>query len=171
MQKPPSKSAPVNTSGQRRKTVKQLRGAWAETFASNWLQQQGLIAESVNYHRRVGEIDLIMSDPDSGSWVFVEVKYRRKNAMVSGLEAVDRHKQRRLWRAAQLFLQQQRDSHRPARIDVINISPATAPHPEPSMPYTAVNYLTIFKFGRLASLLGVVLSDERPGVGSGGVSS
>jgi len=100
------------------------RGEWAEQFAERWLRQQGLIPYARNFKRRLGEIDLIMRDPSSNGWVFVEVKYRKAHALVSGLDAIDVHKRRRLQRTAALFLQRQQDSTNAARIDVLLVSPA-----------------------------------------------
>jgi len=75
----------------RRRTLE--RGEWAESFAEQWLQQHGLTPHARNYTRRLGEVDLIMREARTNSWVFVEVKYRRARAQVSGAEAIDARKQ------------------------------------------------------------------------------
>lgn len=108
------------------------RGAWAERFVCRWLLQQGLTAHSSNYHRRLGEIDLILRDEAHNTWVFVEVKFRKQHARVSGIESITMHKQRRLWRTAELFLQRVNDHTSQARIDVVIVTPcATYPKREP----------------------------------------
>jgi len=104
-----------------------LRGHWAERFAEAWLQRQGLTPYSRNFTRRLGEIDLILRDESTHTWVFVEVKYRQSDAKVSALDAVDFYKQRKLQRTAELFLQQQRDSTSAARIDAVIITPCSVP--------------------------------------------
>lgn len=100
------------------------QGAWAEALASEWLSDQGLALCTTNYQRRLGEIDLIFRDELSGTWVFVEVKYRQRNALVAAIEAISPHQQKRLRRTATLFLQRVRDTSSPARIDVVTVTPS-----------------------------------------------
>lgn len=99
------------------------RGSWAELLAERWLVHQGLIPHVRNFHRRVGELDLVLRDEANNRWVFVEVKYRKHNAQVSGAESITARKQQRLWRTASLFLQRQNDHSSEARIDVLIITP------------------------------------------------
>ena len=103
-----------------------VRGSWAEQFAQTWLVNQGLVAHSKNFSRRGGEIDLVLRDKSHNCWVFVEVKYRKRNAQVSGVECITARKRQRLRRTASLFLQHKNDSTSEARIDVLIISPAEA---------------------------------------------
>ena len=52
--------------------------------------------------------------------VFVEVRYRKDDGYGSGADSVDRHKQRKLVRAAELFLlAHRRLADMPCRFDVV----------------------------------------------------
>lgn len=96
-------------------------GARAERRAERFLKRRGLRTVARNYARRTGEIDLVMLHGDV--LVFVEVRYRGEGAWSAGLESVDRHKQRRLWRTAELYLQDHPEhSFRPTRFDVVAAS-------------------------------------------------
>jgi len=95
------------------------RGAWAESLAERWLVQQGLIVQSKNFHRRLGELDLVLRDATNNRWVFVEVKYRQHNALVTGVDSITAKKRQRLRRTANLFLQHHKDHTSEARIDVL----------------------------------------------------
>ena len=99
------------------------RGAWAESLAERWLVQQGLIVQSKNFHRRLGELDLVLRDATNNRWVFVEVKYRQHNALVTGVDSITAKKRQRLRRTANLFLQHHKDHTSEARIDVLVVSP------------------------------------------------
>jgi len=98
------------------------KGRWAERLAEQWLKSQGLTPHAHNYTRRLGEIDLVLRDENQEAWVFVEVKYRGMNAIVSGVDAITPAKQRKLYRTAELFLQHIRDQTSAARIDVVVIT-------------------------------------------------
>jgi len=98
------------------------KGRWAERLAERWLRSQGLTPHVQNYTRRLGEIDLILRDEARDTWIFVEVKYRGANAIVSGVEAITPAKQRKLYRTAELFLQHINDQTSAARIDVVVIT-------------------------------------------------
>jgi len=63
------------------------RGSWAEQLAERWLVRQGLVAHTRNFHRRMGELDLVLRDEANNRWVFVEVKYRKRNAQAKALVA------------------------------------------------------------------------------------
>ncbi len=55
-----------------------------------------------NYYTKAGEIDIIARDEKY--IVFIEVKFRRSNAYGYAVEAVDRRKQTRIRRTAQMYL-------------------------------------------------------------------
>jgi len=56
--------------------------------------------------------------------VFVEVRYRSSQQFGGAVQSVNPRKQRKLIKAALLWLQRNAESTTPARIDVIAISPA-----------------------------------------------
>ena len=98
-----------------------VRGAQAEQAACDHLCAKGLKLQLRNYRCRSGEIDLIMRDGET--LVFVEVRYRSNNRFGGAAASVDATKQRKLIRAAQTFLAEQRLNHTPCRFDVVTVSP------------------------------------------------
>jgi len=95
-------------------------GQSAEQCASRYLTQQGLKLVTSNYRSRYGEIDLIMQDKDS--LVFIEVRARKNQQYGSGAETIDSHKQQKIIKTAENFLQKNRRfANSPCRIDVISI--------------------------------------------------
>ena len=77
-------------------------GHAAERAAEQWLQRQGLSTVARNYRCRLGEIDLVMSE--GSHLVFVEVRLRNRSDYGGAAASVNRAKQRRLVRAAGVFL-------------------------------------------------------------------
>ena len=98
-------------------------GAQIERSARFFLAQKGLTPFAENAHARVGEIDLVMFDGDA--LVFVEVRYRAQDTHGGALASVDWHKQRKLIRAAEMFLlRNQGLSRLPCRFDVVCVKGA-----------------------------------------------
>ena len=90
--------------------MKRLSGAWGERVARRHALWRGATLVAANPRTSGGELDLVLRHwvaglrPASwGVWVFAEVKTRRASERLA-LEAVDRHKQRRVVRAAQTWL-------------------------------------------------------------------
>jgi putative endonuclease len=99
------------------------RGANYEHIAVGLLEAAGLRVLERNFRCKLGEIDIICSR--ESQLVFVEVRYRSNPRYASPAGSVTVHKQRRLLRAAQWYLQQQGWSNtRPCRFDVVAISPS-----------------------------------------------
>ena len=107
-------------------------GREIERRVRDFLVRRGLEPVAENWHRRVGEIDLVMREPaEAGrhgaagedTIVFVEVRYRRHRSLGGGLESVDAAKRARLRRVARAWLQRHGDVERAARIDVIAVAP------------------------------------------------
>ncbi len=69
-------------------------GVIAEDRVAAYLKRKGFYIAKRNYKCRYGEIDIIAEDKDTV--VFVEVKARTGDYLVSPAEAVDRRKQRRI---------------------------------------------------------------------------
>ena len=96
-------------------------GRVVEQLACWHLQRAGLIHLAHNVQYKQGELDLVMQDRDT--IVFVEVRYRRNTYFGSGTDTIDRHKQGKLWRCAQLYLVQNAYlAESPCRFDVIAAS-------------------------------------------------
>ena len=96
------------------------RGDRAEHAALVYLKRHGWSILDTNVLYRVGELDIVAADPDTGHLVFVEVRSGRPNA-ARPEDTVTRPKQRRLTKAAQLYLAGQTSERRAARFDVISV--------------------------------------------------
>jgi len=94
-------------------------GAQGEALAAEHYAQDGYTLRESNYRTRHGELDLILEK--DGLLVFAEVKTRAPSARVSGREAVDAHKQRKLILAAQHYLQQHKLGEPFIRFDVVEV--------------------------------------------------
>lgn len=94
-----------------------------EAVAARWLQDRGMRVLARNFKGKTGEIDIIARDGQS--LVFVEVRARSNPQFAGAAASVDRRKQSRILRTAQLFLQ-----HHPhwaglaCRFDVIAFEPS-----------------------------------------------
>lgn len=84
------------------KTDKQIKGTLGENAVCAELERRGHTIVCRNFHKRVGEIDIISTI--GGFIVFTEVKTRKYNSMISGLEAVDFSKQRKIVLTADAYL-------------------------------------------------------------------
>lgn len=101
------------------RTPRQRSGDAAEDAACARLEQAGcrILARNIRY--REGEIDIVADD--DGTLVFVEVRMRRDDGFGGASGSVDRFKQRKLLRAAKLYLHQRygEAAMPPCRFDVI----------------------------------------------------
>ncbi len=92
------------------------RGAAAERAAARHLKKLGYLILETNHRNIGGEIDLVARDADT--LCFVEVKARARLDFGGAVTAVDRRKQDRLRRAAQMYLE--RHPHAgPCRFDIV----------------------------------------------------
>lgn len=97
---------------------RRARGSAVEQAALQYLLDAGLREVARNVVIRSGELDLVMRDGDV--LAFVEVRYRADARYGGGAESVDWSKQRRLVRAAEVFLLRHRQwANDPCRFDVI----------------------------------------------------
>lgn len=96
-----------------------LVGKAGEDYVAKYLKSRGYIIIKRNWRdSRYGELDIVAENREN--IVFVEVKTRRKNSLVSGVEAVDFAKQQRTKNAAQTFMRRLR-TNLPPRIDVAEV--------------------------------------------------
>lgn len=103
-------------------------GAKAEEAAAIFMQQQGYQLVAQNFNSRLGEIDLIVQR--GRQLVFVEVRQRKANSLVSALESITLAKQRRIIKTAMIFLQQHRQYHKhDCRFDVIAMTASAVTGP------------------------------------------
>ena len=87
-------------------SFKRQVGNQAEYVVLEHLCKHGLELIEQNYLTKMGEIDIIMLDKSEQTLVFVEVRYRQNDQFGSATDTVDRHKQNKLIRTAQHYLQQ-----------------------------------------------------------------
>jgi putative endonuclease len=105
----------------RRRKYRGLRGVgqeW-ERLAEKHLKEAGYKIRARNFRSRVGEIDFVAQD--GNVLCFVEVKGRRGTGFGLPEEAVNAEKQRRIFRAAQAYLQRERLEDVLCRFDVVSI--------------------------------------------------
>ena len=89
------------------RTARQVLGAAGEQLARRHLEQQGYWFVAANWRRPYGELDLVMRDGDA--LVFVEVKTRHGEHLVTAEESLTAAQARRLLLAAQSFLAERAD--------------------------------------------------------------
>jgi len=95
-------------------------GRQAEQLAFEFLLGHELRPVARNFNCRGGEIDLIMLD--DACLTFVEVRYRASAAFTAASHTVDWHKQRKIIRAAAMFIaRNSRFSNYIMRFDVVAI--------------------------------------------------
>ena len=90
-----------------------------ERLAERHLKAAGYRIRVRNFRTKVGEIDFVAEDGDI--LCFVEVKGRHSLRFGLPEEAVNAEKQRRIFRAAQAYLQRERLEETPCRFDVVAI--------------------------------------------------
>ncbi|MDF2760533.1 MAG: hypothetical protein K0S99_3168 [Thermomicrobiales bacterium] len=102
-------------------TTRQVLGTAGEQLARRHLEQRGYRFVAANWRRPYGELDLIMRDGDV--LVFVEVKTRSSERLVTAEESLTPAQARRLLRGAQYFLAEREElANLFWRIDLIAIT-------------------------------------------------
>jgi putative endonuclease len=107
--------------GERRRRYLGLRGRgqeW-EDLAEKRLKSEGYRILDRNFRTKVGELDFVARD--GPTLCFIEVKGRRSLRFGAPAEAVTLEKQRRIYRAAEAYLQGKRLSESTCRFDVVSI--------------------------------------------------
>lgn len=102
-------------------------GEYGEGYACEMLKRLGYSITARNHHERCGEIDIIAENEEF--ILFIEVKTRSIGSMVSGEQAVDAAKQRKLVKTARKYLFEHSINKQP-RFDVISITVSTGARPE-----------------------------------------
>lgn len=111
------------------KPDKREQGNHYEALACRYLKKQGLKLVERNVLFRHGEIDLVMQD--EAHLVFVEVRFRKSSHFGGALASIDIHKQHKLTKAAQSYLQSRFSNNPPfCRFDVVAIQLADTNKPE-----------------------------------------
>ena len=94
-----------------------------ERRAAAWLAGRcGMQVLARNFRARTGEIDIVARDGDC--LAFIEVRGRTHPGYAGAAESIDRRKQQRLLRTAEIYLQSHpRWAGSPCRFDVIAFEP------------------------------------------------
>ena len=95
---------------------KRAQGAVGEAAAEAWLTRHGFRIVERNLRNRGGELDVVAWD--GATLCFIEVKARSNAAFGRAIEAISAAKQRKIARAAALYLTSWRETP-PCRFDVL----------------------------------------------------
>lgn len=99
---------------------KRAQGSQHEALAQKELEKQGYKIICCNFQCKLGEIDIIAQHDNC--LIFVEVRYRQSSLFGGAALSVDRKKQKKIIRAASLYLQQNNLTNQiPCRFDVFAI--------------------------------------------------
>ncbi len=85
-----------------KRTDKRIKGDDKERLAEAYLASKGFTLIERNFLCKAGEIDIIMQDDEY--LVFIEVRYRKNKDFGGALASITPTKQRKLRRAAELYL-------------------------------------------------------------------
>ena len=96
-------------------------GKWGERLAAWHLFFHGCRILERNWRYGRCEIDIVARERRTGVLVFAEVKTRSSTDFGRPLDAVDRHKQRCLIRAAEGYLKSRDGFDVPTRFDVVEV--------------------------------------------------
>lgn len=94
------------------------KGAEGEKRVAEFLRRQGFAIIKRNFVCRYGEIDIIAENEEF--LLFVEVKTRKQGSLVSGVEAVDTFKQRRIVLTANEYIAKTENEKQP-RFDIAEV--------------------------------------------------
>lgn len=98
------------------------RGKIGEDDAVSWLVRQGYRVVERNVVNHAGELDVVAYE--GKTLCFVEIKARASGAFGPAIAAVDFRKQRRISRAAALYLAMKGPRDVPCRFDVLGLDKA-----------------------------------------------
>ena len=93
-------------------------GETGEEYAVNFLKKKKYKILERNYRKRFGEIDIIAENKNN--IVFVEVKTRHTDSMISAADAVNRQKQLKIIKTASLYLAEN-ETEKFCRFDVCEV--------------------------------------------------
>ena len=99
--------------------TKAERGQAGEKEAELHLRKKGFRVLNRNWRKRRGEIDLICLDAET--LVFVEVRTREENALISGYHSVGSKKKRALLRVCKAYLRNHRRLSAHYRFDLVEV--------------------------------------------------
>ena len=98
-------------------------GNIGEEAAVQALKKRGYKIIARNYRTKMGEIDIVAKDGEYT--VFVEVRLRKSNAFGSPADTIDKRKQQKIIKAAQLYSVKNDIYNTPMRFDAVLINADT----------------------------------------------
>lgn len=107
-------------------------GKAGEDFVADYLRNRGLIVIKQNFSSPYGEIDIIAEDDNY--IVFVEVKTRKIDPLVKGVESINLAKIQRIMNLSNDFLNKF-SSSKPPRFDVAEVTYKDVEKPEFQIEY------------------------------------
>ena len=99
------------------------KGNTAEDLAAVWLEGHGYVIAERNVRTDAGEIDIVAREGET--LCFVEVKARASDVHGPAIAAVTPAKQRKIVRAASLYLMLRDLRDVPCRFDVLGLDPSS----------------------------------------------
>ena len=100
---------------------KQVTGKYGEDLACEYLKKCNYIIIERNFSCYQGEIDIIAKDTSKNELVFIEVKTRTSFKYGSPIDAVDKNKQKHLFKSCQYYLYSHNLHRLFVRVDVIEV--------------------------------------------------
>ena len=95
-------------------------GTYYESVVCKFLKNNSYEIIKRNYRTKIGEIDIIAKDEPY--LCFIEVKYRDKDSLASGVYAIDKKKQKTIYNVAKLYMLNNNISDdTPCRFDVVSV--------------------------------------------------
>ncbi|MBK8574216.1 MAG: YraN family protein [Elusimicrobia bacterium] len=116
----------------------QTQGKEAEELALHHLEKKGYRLKTANYRTKMGEIDLIMEKGEN--IIFVEVRERKSNAYGTPAESVTSRKQKRIAKAALMFVKENRLANHYLRFDIVSVQNEKITHLENAFAPTGYIY-------------------------------
>lgn len=101
--------------------IKQIIGKGGEEHASKYLKQHKYKIIERNFSCKLGEIDIVAFDKKTNEYVFIEVKTRTNSRYGLPEEAVNKYKQKHIYKSAQYYVLKNGLENQYARFDVIVI--------------------------------------------------
>jgi putative endonuclease len=103
------------------RSLQATRGQLGEDLAADYCQRRlGMRIITRNWRCKRGELDIIAMD--GPVLVFIEVRARDEDALVSGYHSIRAHKKKVLLRACKTYLYQLQNAPKHVRFDVVDIS-------------------------------------------------
>ena len=102
--------------------IKKELGKIGEDIAEKYLLENNYKIIDRNFECRQGEIDIVANDYSKNELVFIEVKTRTNKNYGNPSEAVNKNKQKHIYKSAEYYVYKYNLYHRSIRFDIIEIN-------------------------------------------------